>query len=255
MPKSSGAMSPSPKQLNSTEIGVSVPDSETVTEDKKKHFTVSLILFLITLILWYFAGLLALFYLGVKLVKKGYALLYAAFLFQWEVLFPQASHFNSPEPLGFYFITCCGVLNLQGESIGSLSSSIRFLYRIVLLNAITLHSNRTDCFLAVWNHFRFIQSNRFPCLPKLHCLSSTNDNHIDVRIVQYRPGISKDFVDFFVSMPIFVCLNSLLCRFNTINSTSNLNVVNIFSGLCLLTDDEWFSSKIKMASNPDLLLK
>lgn len=50
MPKSSGAMSPSPKQLNSTEIGVSVPDSETVTEDKKKHFTVSLILFLITLI-------------------------------------------------------------------------------------------------------------------------------------------------------------------------------------------------------------
>ena len=29
-----------PKQLPNQEIGVSVPDSETVTEDKKKHFTV-----------------------------------------------------------------------------------------------------------------------------------------------------------------------------------------------------------------------
>lgn len=43
MPKSShttsGAMPQ--KQLPNQEIGVSVPDSETVTEDKKKHFTVS----------------------------------------------------------------------------------------------------------------------------------------------------------------------------------------------------------------------
>ena len=45
MPKpssSSGAMSPSTKQPNQ-EIGVSVPDSETVTEDKKKQFTVRIL--------------------------------------------------------------------------------------------------------------------------------------------------------------------------------------------------------------------
>ena len=38
-PSPSAASSP-PTQASGEEIGVSVPDSETVTEDKKKHFTV-----------------------------------------------------------------------------------------------------------------------------------------------------------------------------------------------------------------------
>ena len=42
MPKSSNVTSAAMpfKQVPNQEIGVSVPDSETVTEDKKKHFTV-----------------------------------------------------------------------------------------------------------------------------------------------------------------------------------------------------------------------
>ena len=42
MPKSTNATSGAMpfKQVPNQEIGVSVPDSETVTEDKKKHFTV-----------------------------------------------------------------------------------------------------------------------------------------------------------------------------------------------------------------------